>query len=156
VTKGILKAVEDLEKKYSTIPGASTKQPDAPPTYVLTPVESAAQTTQAIDTTTMVSDKSTVNSVIDAPDALNGNKVEDQLAEKMLPERKTEISDSKSRILIGHSKVVRSVAISPDGKTIVSGSGDTTVKIWDMEAGKGSYSAHSQVIQVRFGAWQLV
>ncbi|MCL1472433.1 WD40 repeat domain-containing protein [Argonema antarcticum] len=33
----------------------------------------------------------------------------------------------------GHSKVVRAVAISPDGKTIVSGSWDNTIKVWGMQ-----------------------
>ena len=30
-----------------------------------------------------------------------------------------------------HSDLVRSVAFSPDGKTIVSGSDDKTLKVWD-------------------------
>ena len=30
-----------------------------------------------------------------------------------------------------HSKYVTSVAFSPDGKTIVSGSRDKTIKVWD-------------------------
>ena len=30
-----------------------------------------------------------------------------------------------------HSDHVRSVAFSPDGKTIVSGSDDQTLKVWD-------------------------
>ena len=30
-----------------------------------------------------------------------------------------------------HSNYVTSVAFSPDGKTIVSGSGDKTIKVWD-------------------------
>ena len=33
--------------------------------------------------------------------------------------------------LYGHSSPVRSVSFSPDGKRIVSGSGDKTVKVWD-------------------------
>ena len=38
--------------------------------------------------------------------------------------------------LRGHSERVFSVAYSPDGKHIVSGSGDKTVKIWDSTTGE--------------------
>ena len=38
--------------------------------------------------------------------------------------------------LTGHSGYVSSVAYSPDGKHIVSASGDKTVKIWDSSTGK--------------------
>jgi len=38
--------------------------------------------------------------------------------------------------LTGHSSQVTSVAYSPDGKHIVSGSCDRTVKIWDAHSGK--------------------
>jgi WD40 repeat protein len=37
---------------------------------------------------------------------------------------------------LGHSKDVRCVAISPDGKTIASGSHDNTVRFWDVASGK--------------------
>jgi WD40 repeat protein len=39
------------------------------------------------------------------------------------------------RILSGHQGPVTSVAVSPDGRRIVSGSGDNTVAVWDLEAG---------------------
>ena len=38
--------------------------------------------------------------------------------------------------LTGHSNWVTSVAYSPDGKHIVSGSLDNTVKVWDSQTGK--------------------
>jgi WD40 repeat protein len=39
------------------------------------------------------------------------------------------------RILAGHQHVVNSVAVSPDGRRIVSGSDDDTVAVWDLESG---------------------
>jgi len=44
--------------------------------------------------------------------------------------------DEQECTLTGHSNYVTSVAYSPDGKRIVSGSGDRTVKIWDMAMGE--------------------
>jgi WD40 repeat protein len=38
--------------------------------------------------------------------------------------------------LRGHSDYVYSVAYSPDGKHIVTGSRDDTVKVWDSQTGK--------------------
>ncbi|KAJ7097617.1 hypothetical protein C8R44DRAFT_643164 [Mycena epipterygia] len=40
-------------------------------------------------------------------------------------------------VLEGHTEQVNSVAFSPDGKRIVSGSSDTTLRLWDVETGEG-------------------
>ena len=42
--------------------------------------------------------------------------------------------DLKAEKQDAHSSSVRSVAFSPDGKTIVSGSYDQTLKVWDAGA----------------------
>ena len=38
--------------------------------------------------------------------------------------------------LEGHDDTVRSISISPDGKTLASGSSDKTIKLWDVETGR--------------------
>lgn len=40
------------------------------------------------------------------------------------------------RTLEGHSDVVFSVAFSPDGSTLASGSWDNTIKLWDEASAK--------------------
>ncbi len=37
---------------------------------------------------------------------------------------------------LGHSGMVNTVAISPDGKYIVSGSEDKSIKVWDLLSGR--------------------
>jgi WD40 repeat protein len=39
-------------------------------------------------------------------------------------------------ILMGHSHIVSSLAMSEDGKLLVSGSWDQTIKVWQLETGK--------------------
>ena len=45
------------------------------------------------------------------------------------------VSDKLINKLTGHTDCVRSVAISPDNKKIVSGSSDNTIRIWDLDSG---------------------
>jgi WD40 repeat protein/energy-coupling factor transporter ATP-binding protein EcfA2 len=40
------------------------------------------------------------------------------------------------RTLSGHSDIVHAVAITPDGRRVVSGSDDHTLKVWDIETGR--------------------
>jgi WD40 repeat protein len=51
-------------------------------------------------------------------------------------------------ILKGHSSVVWSVAFSPDGKRLASGSQDNTIKLWDTVTGKEllTLKGHSRMV----------
>jgi WD40 repeat protein len=44
------------------------------------------------------------------------------------------------RRFVGHTGEVLAVAVSPDDRTLVSGSNDRTVRLWDMESGKNLLS----------------
>jgi WD40 repeat protein len=41
----------------------------------------------------------------------------------------------KPATLVGHSDIIHSLAISPDGKTLASASGDRTIKLWNIADG---------------------
>gem|GEM_PF-1685194 len=45
-------------------------------------------------------------------------------------------AEKNNAILRGHEKAVNSIAVSPDGKYLISGSEDNTVKIWDIKSGR--------------------
>jgi WD40 repeat protein len=53
------------------------------------------------------------------------------------------------RSLEGHTDWVRAVAVSPDGRFIVSGSDDRTVKVWELESGRLLRSLEGHTGRVR-------
>lgn len=48
------------------------------------------------------------------------------------------------KTLKGHESSVNAIAISPDGQTLVSGSNDQTVKLWNLKTGKHSFTFFGQ------------
>ena len=53
-----------------------------------------------------------------------------------------------AKTLTGHTNMIWSVAISPDGKTLVSSSGDKTIKIWNLQTGelKTTLTGHTSMV----------
>ena len=58
--------------------------------------------------------------------------------------------------LPGHTSYVMSLAFSPDGATLVSGSGDSTVRLWDTAPLKTRYQARREAAALRPEAEWLV
>jgi WD40 repeat protein len=61
--------------------------------------------------------------------------------------------------LKGHTSYVKSVAYSPDGRHIISGSDDMTIRIWDAETGapvgrplEGHYGTVSLLLTLPMGS----
>ena len=52
------------------------------------------------------------------------------------PKRSHNPKPALLRTLEGHSDKVWSVSVTPDGRRAVSGSGDKTLRVWDLESGR--------------------
>jgi hypothetical protein len=81
-------------------------------------------------------------------------KAEQHLSERARPclllrWRTLNESPALVRLLTGHQRGVRSVAVSPDGRRIVSGSDDHTVAVWDLEGGTLIYRLTGHEAAVR-------
>ena len=58
------------------------------------------------------------------------------------------VTGSQTAILSGHTDEINSVVFSSDGRSLVSGSDDTTVKLWDLQTGGAikTFSGHSGLV----------
>jgi eukaryotic-like serine/threonine-protein kinase len=98
-----------------------------------------------------------VNSFVLAKDALDNKDIAlaaDRLAEVPPRQRGWEWGYLKKQInaelftLYGHTAAVQSVAFSPDGNTIATGSDDKTVRLWDAETGSFLHSLTGHLQEV--------
>ncbi len=55
---------------------------------------------------------------------------------EIVPSAREGEESAPSRVLLGHTKALNCVVVTPDGRTAVSGSDDKTVRVWDLEAGR--------------------
>lgn len=53
----------------------------------------------------------------------------------------------------GHTEAICSVAFSPDGKQLASGSGDTSVRLWDLSCETPLYSCEAHKNWILCVAW---
>ncbi len=57
------------------------------------------------------------------------------------------------RTLIGHSKDIHSVVFSSDGTSIISGSDDATIKLWNVQSGRLLYTLKGHKFDIKYVAF---
>ena len=59
----------------------------------------------------------------------------------------------QAQTLEGHTDFVEDLAVSPDGRRAVSASGDQTLRVWELEAGRtvATFTAESPVMELCAG-----
>ena len=59
-----------------------------------------------------------------------------------------ELRADQSWMMRGHDSAIGTVAVTPDGKTVVSGVGDNTLKVWELETGqcRATLKGHTQEV----------
>ena len=69
-------------------------------------------------------------------------------AETTEPAAPEEGADQARMVLEGHTGYIVGVAVTPDGKTVVSGSNDETLKVWDPETGqcRATFKGHASSV----------
>ena len=72
-------------------------------------------------------------------------------SEKKKGDSATKNPAAGSRVLKGHAKAIKCVAISPDGRWLVTGSVDDTARLWDLKsknpaAGSRVFKGHTDFI----------
>jgi eukaryotic-like serine/threonine-protein kinase len=76
-------------------------------------------------------------------------------AENLPTPENTAKTEGQVKTLTGHSKAVKSVAVSPDGQVIISGSADGTIKVWEARTGALTQTLEesgNEVVSVAFSA----
>ena len=98
-----------------------------------------AENDDDFDVPTFTSEKETalkgIASIVDSIELPEKNEESEQV-ETEIPTDNIQKYLPLIRAITGHSDDVKSVSFSPDGRRIVSGSRDETIRIWDAESGQ--------------------
>lgn len=86
----------------------------------------------------------------------SGNQSNTSITAATIPTPESSVlTEGQSKTLTGHSKAVNSVAVSPNGQRVISGSADGTIKVWDAQTGalvQTIEESGNEVVSVAFSA----